>query len=395
MREATKQLRRHFEKKNPRRPLNSIILGGPGSGKTYVARQFKSALNVELSEHNLSQFHDPRDIGRLFAKISRSLAQEPSKGQLVFFDEFNVKVGGVSAIQFLIQPIYDGEGEFEGEKYDVRRAAFLFSGSYISSRRIYDSMIKDDDRVDLVGFLIDSISAAKRVGYVEEYYEELRRLLGLAMSYGAGPQGGTLTRDVISYVRGLEKSRDFISRMNGFVLELRDLASPLDAAQPRFRLAFDAKDDRHVIASSQMMAQLHELVDSLRTNTEMDRVYAYSNPDEPILDYKNLLLVDRLGALFPIFKKTFEHPVRIRRALLNYLVVVPLIHGVRSLESIVGAMSQDGDGVVGFPKDAGIIERNTTECHNFASPEQIWSLIQRENGSAADTLSGSDELEIG
>jgi hypothetical protein len=60
-----------------------------------------------------------------------SLQSNPDKNLLVFFDEFDVRINGISAIQYLIQPIYDGKIPVEGYEYEFKRAVFLFSGSYL------------------------------------------------------------------------------------------------------------------------------------------------------------------------------------------------------------------------------------------------------------------------
>ena len=51
---AVEAINNHFCNK-PIKPLNSLILGPPGSGKTFLAKQLGKASKAEFREYNLSK----------------------------------------------------------------------------------------------------------------------------------------------------------------------------------------------------------------------------------------------------------------------------------------------------------------------------------------------------
>lgn len=399
---AVEQLQNHFKSEDPpRRPLNCLILGGPGSGKTYLAKQLKDATEADFKEFNLSQFHEPGQIQNCFEEIADHLKSNPNGNLIVFFDEFDVKIGGVSAIQFLIQPIYDGEmkgagkaksagkGKVRERDLEFKRAAFLFSGSYLKERRIFDR-IASEEQFDLAGMLFDTCHATHRDPQDTIYRDcraEIREELLAVAAYDPIRRRMSADRDILSYVRSLEKIVDFASRINGFVLELRNLNTPLDATRDRYRIELEYDRDRPderknsvaVAPNPQIAAQLIALVDGLRRGPVSEWFYAYPDPQQPVLEYKNLLLTDRLARVVDLLKRTRKaKQVRISRALLNYLVTVPLVHGMRSLSTIIESLAYH-DGGLEMPTDTGVLERNIGRFHEFENPNAVWARIERKN----------------
>src|ERR1700751_1451196 len=127
---------------------------------------------------------------------------------------------------------------------------------------------------------------------------------------------------------------------------LRNLNSPLQATRDPYRIELecdnqDAKSDAAAVAPDpQVAAQLIELVDGLRRGPISERFRQYTDVQQPILEYKNLLLIDRLARVADLLKRTHKAaPVKISRALLNYLVTVPLVHGMRSLSTIIESLT--------------------------------------------------------
>ena len=370
---AVKQLKGHFDNKDVARPFNCVLLGGPGSGKNYLAEQFSQAVQAEWIDFNLSQFFEAREIADIFLQVEEKLRATKSQRLLVFLDEFDVRVGSSAAIQYLIQPIYDGKMRHPQRELEFRRVAFLYSGSYLASDQVFNSVVGADEQVDLLRLLYDVGYNSRQSPYASEYHKDLWRTLIAAVNYMPIKQAAFRNRGAIQYVRALEKVRDFVSRMNGFVVELRDLSSPLDTARPRFRVEIKAgeKDLDTVIANRQVTNQMYELVDGYRKHPEEPRFFAYPNPNEPILEYKNLILIDRLGMVLTMLRK--DGIKKMTRELLNYLVVAPLIHGARSLKTVIEALVRVGDGSPTMPLDEGVLLRNIAEFRQFGTPTSVWT----------------------
>ena len=270
--EAVEDLRKHFRKADPPRPLNCMILGGPGSGKTFLAKELQAAVKAEYREYNLSQFHHPAEIQQCFVEAAHWLASNPAGKLLVFFDEFDVRIGGVSAIQYLIQPMYDGKVRFGGNELSLQCAAFVFSGSYLKERRVFESIV-GGEQLDLCGVLFDTHRAASRDNYSAGYTNRIWQELLAVTAYDPIRQRLSPDRDVIAYVRSLDKIVDFASRMNGFVLELRNLNTPLHATRDHYRIELESESQRPTKALEtvpetampdiQLATQLVTLVDGL------------------------------------------------------------------------------------------------------------------------------------
>jgi hypothetical protein len=381
---AVYQLQQHFSRKNPPRPLNAIILGGPGSGKTYLANQLKQAVNAEYEEYNLSQFQHPSEIRQCFVKAARWLESNPQRNLLIFFDEFDVRISGMSAIQYLIQPIYDGKTTVDNEEVEFKRAAFLFSGSYLKERRVFDR-IAGGEQLDLARILFDTYHLTFRNAYPSSYQENAWKELMAVTAYDPVRQQLSSDRDVIAYVRSLDKIIDFVSRINGFVLELRNLNSPLHATRDGYRIELECDDKKalgdsaEVVPDEQVAAQLFALIDGLRQGDLSDRFYDYTDARQPVLEYKNLLLIDRLARVADLLKRTYRtRQVRIFRGVLNYLVTAPLVHGMRSLSTLIESLIDDR-GVLDLPADMGVIERNISRYSEYQNAHAVWARVRRHN----------------
>ena len=71
-------------------------------------------------------------------------------------------------------------------------------------------------------------------------------------------------------------------------------------------------------------------------------------------------------------------PIRMARALLNYLVTVPLVHGMRSLMTIIESLELKG-GTLQLPKQRGVRERNISRFDEYENPNTVWARIRQDN----------------
>jgi hypothetical protein len=177
---------------------------------------------------------------------------------------------------------------------------------------------------------------------------------------------------------------------------LRNLNSPLQATRDPYRIELecdnqDAKSDAAAVAPDpQVAAQLIELVDGLRRGPISERFRQYTDVQQPILEYKNLLLIDRLARVADLLKRTHKAaPVKISRALLNYLVRVPLVHGMRSLSTIIESLTYKGPELV-LPTHLGVVKRNIGRFAEYHDPEAVWAQVRRYNPVIAAKYSMSE-----
>lgn len=115
----------------------------------------------------------------------------------------------------------------------------------------------------------------------------------------------------------------------------------------------------------------------------------FQSPAEPLLEYKNALLCERLLRVIGFVGRRFDQPARasgatelgIGRALLNYLTVGPLINGMRSLEQLVNRLELTGSTVVspqaGFkPDEIAMIVHN---AQDYGDVLNLWHGLARQN----------------
>ena len=173
IRNAQKRLHRYFNR-SYHRPYNCLLLGPPGSGKSFIAKQLakfgpedldepgaRSALlprpekrtstgdDVKLFSYNLSQLQRPDDLTEILHEITKA-ANEP---KIVLLDEFDVRVGNSSVIRYLIEPMYDATIGKTGTP--LGKTAFIFSGSYLTDKILLRKIQKEQSQLDLPKFIFE------------------------------------------------------------------------------------------------------------------------------------------------------------------------------------------------------------------------------------------------
>ena len=355
-------LNAYFEQgKSRRRPLNCLLLGPPGSGKTFLAKKLGSTLKDSLFlEFNLSQADHPGRLAEIFREIGQ-IGRRIDAPKIVFLDEFDVTIGGTSMIRYLIHSMY--EGKF-GDGQELKKTAFIFSGSYLKNKQLLSILQQSASNFDFLRFLHDIyLHLPDR----ENSRQQVRDFFDLSLQYREAKNQMSPDRDALDYLRRLDKLVDFLSRINGFVIEIPDVSAPLEITSPSFWIS-QKECERHscdgrnlqikrnrgrsiakdvlnfILASEGRMlegVQKHGQK-SFPAGVHLFRDFTDS-PYKPILSFKNMLLCERLSRVIMMLEDKFatEVPstINITRRLLNYLSVAPLIHGMRSLEYIIGQLS--------------------------------------------------------
>jgi hypothetical protein len=252
IRNAQKRLHRYFNR-SYHRPYNCLLLGPPGSGKSFVAEQLakfgpenldevggRTALlpkpeektitgaDVKLFSYNLSQLQRPDDLTEILHDIAKA-ANEP---KIVLLDEFDVRIGNSSVIRYLIEPMYDAK--FGKTRTPLGKTAFIFSGSYLTDKTLLRRIQKGQSQIDLPKFIFEyyvniPIPRQKENWRNQDVVDNLFHMCDIYRRYQEemAPDSHTAL-----YLRQLDKLRDFLSRINGFEIELPDLSAPLDITRP-------------------------------------------------------------------------------------------------------------------------------------------------------------------
>ena len=131
-RDAINDLLKKVDQFNKQKELkysfNCLLLSSPGWGKSFLAKSLASHFNMHWLEFSLSQLSSSNDVIDCFDIIC-SLQSVSKKRFLIFMDEINCEIEGNSALGLLLSPIWDGSFIRGGKKYKIQPAVWVFAST--------------------------------------------------------------------------------------------------------------------------------------------------------------------------------------------------------------------------------------------------------------------------
>ncbi len=332
VRNAENRLREYFgsaTKDTP--PLNCLILGPPGAGKTFLAESLAGAAQVEYDEVNVSLMSDPQEL------LGQIRKRKDDRPKFLFIDEFDVTIGGSSVTRFLLEPMTN--------KKECFKTAFVFSGSYLKSKSILNRLNGNLTDFDLTLFLLHLIGRQPN----EMLRAQLIQLYEMCCLYQKSRHDLAPDADVLQYLSQLHKLRDFLSRINGFILQIPDIASPMmitDNSLIIDRSLLNSNSSKRLRLRESRTAQAvvefaKNMEPQMGDQNDRPSFPVFGDPSASLVGFKHMLLLERLRLVLQLLRRRIKqtskcnHSYFMARQSLNFLAMVPLHHNIRSLRYII------------------------------------------------------------
>lgn len=114
--------------KAPAHPFNCLLYSSPGWGKSYLAKSLAKNFDMLYLPFSLSQMATNKDLINCFDAIC-SMQNVTDKKVLIFIDEINCEIEGHTAMGLLLSPIWDGIFLREGRTYKIQPAVWIFAST--------------------------------------------------------------------------------------------------------------------------------------------------------------------------------------------------------------------------------------------------------------------------
>lgn len=370
-------------------PLNSMVLGQPGAGKIILAQTLaKSCQSCEFREYDVSSLTHPDELRPV-------LSGGCGSPRLILLNEFDAIPGDSSVARYLLNCMTSSE---------YPNTAFVFSGRHLKTRAILNRLRSNLSDFDLPLFLA-------HLG-TREHSPDLRQMIGelyeLCVQHKESRETFSIGTETVTSLSQLHRLRDFLFRMNGFIVEIPDIASPVMFTSEPLRLSIENQHGRldseptiRLLESSIAPSVLAFARDRRRfgsvASSGMPSFEPFESPTDVLLQFKHMLLTERLRIV-----REFLHDYITRRSqndkcyliarqTLNYLTLVPLQNSLRSLKALVdqclvptslvtssGAASWQLE--LRIDPNSFVLQIHAAKDPYFQSPRSLWRRMTEDNG---------------
>lgn len=113
---------------DPARPLSCLVTGAPGWGKTFLAKCLADRFGMEFVEFSMAQMASSEEVIDCLTAIAAILSRTERR-TLVFVDEINAPIQGFDAIPLFLGPLWDGHFMKDGHSHRLKRCAWVFAST--------------------------------------------------------------------------------------------------------------------------------------------------------------------------------------------------------------------------------------------------------------------------
>jgi len=124
-----KLLTNYVAREKVKRPFNILLIAPPGSGKSFLVKQFTEAIpekkSIRFEEYQVGTFYSIDNLYEILRRIQSYNLEE--KVPIVFFDEIGSEVDLLNIFPYLLAPMFDGKFYLGGNYSYLGKAILVFA----------------------------------------------------------------------------------------------------------------------------------------------------------------------------------------------------------------------------------------------------------------------------
>jgi|GEM_PF-4506339 len=113
----------------PAHSFSTLIIARPGQGKSFMARRLAAMLDLPIAEFNITYLASINDLIACFDIIASRQNEEPIRPLVVFWDEINAPLANEFTYSYFLGPLWDGVYRRGGTIIRLQPAIWIFAGT--------------------------------------------------------------------------------------------------------------------------------------------------------------------------------------------------------------------------------------------------------------------------
>jgi len=118
----------YLEDNAPTHPLNCLLIASPGWGKSYLAECLAKHFDMDYLPFSIAQMASTNDLMNCFATIA-SVQNRSKRKTAIFIDEVNAEIEGNSIMGQLLHPTWDGVFLINGKSFKIKPSVWIFAST--------------------------------------------------------------------------------------------------------------------------------------------------------------------------------------------------------------------------------------------------------------------------
>jgi hypothetical protein len=165
-----REVRQFCQAPSPGHSFSSLLIAGPGMGKSFLTRRLANLLKLPLVEFNITHLTSIDDLIACFDIVSSMQNQDPGRRLVVFWDEINAPLAGEPTYSYFLGPLWDGVYRRGGVTFRLQPGVWIFAGTASPLTKSRHTLKASDFMSRLSGPVIDLRDADSDAVRLERVY---------------------------------------------------------------------------------------------------------------------------------------------------------------------------------------------------------------------------------